>query len=91
MLAPVLLLFRDGIGPLELVFCGGRCAAFGGNVRSDGRLRSFRSVRCCLLDAGAPPAAAAAAAAAADAPIADDDDACCIIFWCADDDEEEDL
>lgn len=90
---PVLLLFRDGIGPFELLFCGGLCEAFGGNVRSDGRIRSPRSFLCCLLelDTDAPPAAAAAAADApiTDADDADDDDPCCISFWCVDDDEED--
>lgn len=84
---PALLLFRDGIGPFELLFCGGRCEAFGGNVRSDGRLRSPRSFLCCLLelDADTPPPAAIA-----DAPIVDDDDdPCCINFWCVDDEEED--
>lgn len=90
--APALLLFRDGIGPFELLFCGGLCEAFGGNVRSDGRLRSPRSFLCCLLEldvvAPAPaPAAAAAAVLIADADAVDDP--CCINFWCVDDDDDE--
>lgn len=86
-LAPVLPLFRDGIGPFELLFCGGLCEAFGGNVRSDGRLRSFRSFLCCLLELDVDaPAPAAADVFIADA---DDDDPCCNNFWCVDDDEED--
>lgn len=89
--APALPLFRDGIGPFEVLFCGGLCEAFGGNIRSDGRLRSPRSFLCCLLElvADGPPPPAAKAAALIASAACDDDDPCCINFWCVDDDEEE--